>query len=73
MRQFPKIRTTISIVISAVLLYLVVAYCVKHWMPTDAVGWILWVASVALGFTATFRIANLSKDLEAHDDDKNNE
>lgn len=71
MRQ--EVRVIISIVISAVLLYLVVAYCVKHWMPTDAVGWILWVASVALGFTATFRIANLSKDLEAHDDDNNNE
>lgn len=73
MRQFSKIRTTISIVISAVLLGMVVVYCIDHWMPTDAPGWILWGTSVAVGITAISRIANLAKVLGELMNDNNNE
>ena len=59
MRQ--DIRLIISIVISAVLLGLVVVYCINAWMPTEPNAWILWGASVAVGIVAILRIASLAK------------
>ncbi|MBR6630753.1 MAG: hypothetical protein IKK89_02250 [Alistipes sp.] len=61
MRQ--DIRLIISIVISAVLLGLVVVYCINAWMPTEPNAWILWGASVAVGISAIYRISNLAKAL----------
>ena len=59
MRQ--DIRLIISIVISAVLLGLVVVYCINAWMPTEPNAWILWGASVAVGIVTILRIASLAK------------
>ncbi len=58
------LRVVISIVISAVLLGLLVSYCVAEWMPEDALGWILWCAAVVMSFTAVARIAALAKALK---------
>ena len=67
MRQ--DIRLIISIVISAVLLGLVVVYCVNAWMPTEPNDWILWGASVAVGIVAILRIASLAKLLGKKDEE----
>ena len=67
MRQ--DIRLIISIVISAVLLGLVVVYCVNAWMPTEPNAWILWGASVAVGIVAILRIASLAKLLGKKDEE----
>ena len=61
MRQ--DIRLIISIVISAVLLGLVVVYCINAWMPTEPIAWILWGAMVVCGISAIYRISNLAKAL----------
>ena len=61
MRQ--DIRLIISIVISAVLLGLVVEYCVNAWMPTEPNAWILWGAMVVCGILSIYRISNLAKAL----------
>lgn len=67
MRQ--DIRLIISIVISAVLLGLVVVYCINAWMPTEPNAWILWGASVAVGIVAILRIASLAKLLGKKDEE----
>ena len=64
-----KIRIVISIVISAVLLGLVVAYCIRTWMPTELLDWALWGVMASIGIYAIYRIANLAKMLG----DKDNE
>ena len=64
-----KLRVYISIVISAVLLGLVVEYCVNAWMPTEPNAWILWGASVAVGIVAILRIASLAKLLGKKDEE----
>ena len=56
-----QIRAFISIIISAVTLGLVTTYCIKWWMPTEVLDWIIWGAMVAVGITAIYRIANLAK------------
>lgn len=56
-----RIRAFISIIISAVTLGLVITYCIKWWMPTEVLDWIIWCAMVAVGITAIYRIANLAK------------
>ena len=56
-----RIRAFISIIISAVMLGLVVTYCIEWWMPTEVLDWIIWCAMVAVGITAIYRIANLAK------------
>lgn len=61
MRQ--DIRLIVSIVISAVLLGLVVVYCINAWMPTEPLAWIIWGAVAICGVTAVYRIANLAKAL----------
>lgn len=61
------IRVVTSIVISAVLLGLVVAYCIRTWMPNEVLGWILWVAMACMGIYSIFRIANLAKLLSNKD------
>lgn len=67
MRQ--DIRLIISIVISAVLLGLVVVYCINAWMPTETNAWILWGTSVAVGIVAILRIASLAKLLGKKDEE----
>lgn len=64
-----NLRVYISIVISAVLLGLVVEYCVNAWMPTEPNAWILWGASVAVGIVAILRIASLAKLLGKKDEE----
>lgn len=64
-----KIRVVISIVISAILLGLVVAYCIRTWMPAELLDWALWVVMAGMGIYAIYRIANLAKMLG----DKDNE
>ena len=64
-----KLRVYISIVISAVLLGLVVVYCINAWMPTEPNAWILWGASVAVGIVAILRIASLAKLLGKKDEE----
>lgn len=61
MRQ--DIRLIVSIVISAVLLGLVVVYCINAWMPTEPVAWIIWGAMAVCGISAIYRISNLAKAL----------
>ena len=56
-----RIRAFISIIISAVTLGLVIIYCIKWWIPTEVLDWIIWGAMVAVGITAIYRIANLAK------------
>ena len=56
-----RIRVVVSIVISAVLLGLVVVYCIKWWMPVGAIGWIIWGAMAITGILAIYRISNLAK------------
>ena len=67
MRQ--DIRLIISIVISAVLLGLVVVYCINASMSTEPNAWILWGASVAVGIVAILRIASLAKLLGKKDEE----
>ncbi len=55
------IRAFISIIISAVMLGLVITYCIEWWMPTEVLDWIIWCAMVAVGITAIYRIVNLDK------------
>ncbi|MBO7242669.1 MAG: hypothetical protein J6V19_03295 [Alistipes sp.] len=43
------------------MLGLVITYCIKWWMPTEVLDWIIWCAMVAVGITAIYRIANLAK------------
>lgn len=61
MRQ--DIRLIISIVISAVLLGLVVVYCINAWMPTEPLAWVLWGAMFVCGISAIYRISKLAKAL----------
>ncbi len=63
------IRIVTSIVISAVLLGLIVSYCIRTWMPSEALGWILWGAMVCIGIYSIFRIANLAKLLGGKDNE----
>lgn len=56
-----RIRAFISIIISAVMLGLVITYCIEWWMPTEVLDWIIWCAMVAVGITAIYRIVNLDK------------
>lgn len=63
------LRVVVSIVISAVLLGLVVVYCINAWMPTEPNAWILWGASVAVGIVAILRIASLAKLLGKKDEE----
>lgn len=63
------LRVVVSIVISAVLLGLVVVYCINAWMPTEPNVWILWGASVAVGIVAILRIASLAKLLGKKDEE----
>ncbi|MBO5800754.1 MAG: hypothetical protein J6R16_00565 [Alistipes sp.] len=56
-----RIRAFISIIISAVMLGLVITYCIEWWMPTEVLDWIIWGAMVAVGITAIYRIVNLDK------------
>ncbi len=62
------LRVVVSIVISAVLLGLLVSYCVAEWMPEDALGWIVWGAAVVMSFTAVARIAALAKGLKQREE-----
>ena len=59
-----QIRIVLSIVISAVLLGLVVSFCLQQWMPQNPWGWVAWGAMALCGVYAIFRIASLSKMLE---------
>ena len=61
MRQ--DIRLIVSIVISAVLLGLVVVYCINAWMPTEPLAWVIWCVMATCGVIAVYRIANLAKAL----------
>ena len=61
------IRVYISIVISAVMLGLVVVYCIKWWMPTEVLDWIIWCAMVLAGVLAIYRISHLAKMLGSKD------
>ena len=61
------IRSVVSIVISAVMLGLVVVYCIKWWMPTEVFGWIIWCVMVLAGFSAVYRISHLAKILGSKD------
>ena len=56
-----RIRVIVSIVISAVLLGLVVVYCINWWMPVDVLDWIIWGAMAVAGISAIYRISNLAK------------
>ena len=56
-----RIRAFISIIISTVMLGLVITYCIKWWMPTEVLDWIIWGAMVAVGIPAIYRIVNLDK------------
>lgn len=64
-----QLRVLISIVISAVLLGLVVVYCIKSWMPAEPMGWALWGAMALCGVLAIHRIANLAKKLKIGDEE----
>ena len=64
-----RIRVIVSIVISAVMLGLVVVYCIKWWMPVDAIGWVIWGAMAVAGISAVYGISNLAQILG----DKDNE
>ena len=64
-----RIRAIVSIVISAVMLGLVVVYCIKWWMPADALDWVIWGVMAVAGISAIYRISNLAKILG----DKNKE
>ena len=61
------IRVVTSIVISAVLLGLVVAYCIRTWMPTELLDWALWGVMAGMGIFAIYRITNLAKMLNNKD------
>lgn len=63
-----KVRVIISIVISAVLLGLVVTFCIREWMPTDTSEWVRWGAMALCGAYAIYRIASLAKLLEKREE-----
>ena len=63
-----KIRVTISIVISAVLLGMVVSYLIRTWMPVEAFDWVMYGVMVAAGIYAIYRIATLAKLLGAKEE-----
>uniref|UniRef100_UPI004055DE84 hypothetical protein n=1 Tax=Alistipes sp. TaxID=1872444 RepID=UPI004055DE84 len=65
-----KARVVISIVISAVLLGLVVSYCVREWMPTETIGWAKWGVMVLIAIYAIYRIATLAKALGAKEENE---
>lgn len=56
-----RIRVIVSIVISAVLLGLVVVYCINWWMPVDVLDWIIWGAMAVAGISAISRISSLAR------------
>lgn len=56
-----RIRVVVSIVISAVLLGLVVVYCINWWMPAGALDWIIWGAMAVAGILAISRISSLAR------------
>lgn len=56
-----RIRVIVSIVISAVLLGLVVVYCINWWMPVDVLDWIIWGAMAVAGILAICRISSLAR------------
>ena len=64
-----RVKVVFSIVLSAVLLGLVVANCIKKWMPSEPNEWILWGALVAVGIIAILRIASLAKLLDNKDEE----
>ena len=57
------VRTIISIVISALLLGIAVAYCINRWMPADSYEWVKWGLVAALAAISIARIATLAKSL----------
>ena len=64
-----RVKVIFSIVLSAVLLGLAVATCIKEWMPSEPNEWILWGALVAVGIIAILRIASLAKLLDNKDEE----
>jgi Na+/melibiose symporter-like transporter len=64
-----RIRAFISIIISAVTLGLVITYCIKWWMPTEVLDWIIWVVMAVAGISAIYRISNLAKILGDKDEE----
>lgn len=59
-------RVIVSIVISGVLIGLVVSYCIRAWMPSETIDWVMWIAMVAFGISAILRIALLAKSLKSN-------
>ena len=43
------------------MLGLVVVYCIKWWMPADALDWVIWGVMAVAGISAIYRISNLAK------------
>ena len=64
-----RVKVVFSIVLSAVLLGLAVATCIKEWIPSEPNEWILWGTSVAIGVVAILRIASLAKLLDRKDEE----
>ncbi|MBQ8367359.1 MAG: hypothetical protein IJX40_06455 [Alistipes sp.] len=60
-----RVRVTISIVISAVLLGMVVSFLIRTWMPVEAFDWVMYGVMVLVGLYAIYRIATLAKALGA--------
>lgn len=56
-----KVRITISIVISAVLLGMVVSYLIRTWMPAEPFDWVMFAAMALIGIYAIYRIATLAQ------------
>lgn len=62
-----RIMVIVNIVISAVLLGLVVVYCINWWIPADVLDWIIWSVMAVAGIWAICRISNLAKMLGNRD------
>lgn len=65
-----RIRVTISIVISAVLLGMVVSYLTRTWMPVEAFDWAMYGVMALVGVYAIYRIATLAKALGNNKEEK---
>ena len=59
----------LSIVISAVLLGVVVAWCFNRWMPVETFDWVMWIAMLFIEVVAIYRIAVLAKALGKKSDE----
>ena len=64
-----RIRVVLSIVISAVLLGVVVAWCFNRWMPVETFDWAMWITMLFIGVVAIYRIAVLAKALGKKSDE----